>query len=80
MRVLTEACVTLNTQGGKIGSKSEPVKAFFEVASLVFIAEWGDRCVDESLVITHASIRTHARAHTCTPVHACTQMYTQLAF
>jgi len=29
-------------QGGRM-RRTEPVKAFFEVASLVFIAEWGDR-------------------------------------
>uniref|UniRef100_A0A7S3QVE1 GDT1 family protein n=1 Tax=Dunaliella tertiolecta TaxID=3047 RepID=A0A7S3QVE1_DUNTE len=34
--------VTAAEQGGRM-QRTEPVKAFFEVASLVFIAEWGDR-------------------------------------
>lgn len=29
-------------QGGKM-KRGSPIKAFFETASLIFIAEWGDR-------------------------------------
>ena len=39
----TPSAVKSAEQGGKIHGGGTPVKALLEVASLIFVAEWGDR-------------------------------------